>query len=370
MPKTILLLLSSLLCYLAVSAQDSVSTEYSSPPFIKKSDLLVFPIVFYSPETRWAGGAASILAFRFGKDRPDTQVSNIQIGAAYTQEQQLLFYLPYRIFFQNEGYLSYGELGYYRYRYFFFGINNHDPGSEGELYDVNFPRIRINFLKKIRTHLYGGLFYGMDDFDVTKRLAGGLLDDKNTSIPGNEGGRVSSLGLISVWDSRDILFYPTSGMYVEGSFQVGSSLLGSDFSFSRYYLDYRTYLEIMPKHILALNFYGEYIGGTTGFTSLALLGGNRRMRGYYEGKFRGEKLALLQAEYRLPLFWRFKLAVFGSLGGVSPSISEFQPENFHAAYGAGLRFLLSEKENIHVRLDLGIGEKNNSGIYLAIGEAF
>lgn len=358
------------LLLLACGHQAFAQKNDSSSFFIKKESLLALPIVFYTPETRLAGGLAGLFAFRPTDADSGTQVSNIQIGGAYTQENQLLLYLPWRIYTSGNDYLSFGEVGYYRYRFYFYGIGNHNPEFEGELYDIVFPRLRLNFLKEVGDNHHLGLYYGFDDYVLSNFEPGGLLANMAENIPGRMGGRQSVLGLIEVLDRRDVQFFPEKGFFHEGGIQFSHSAIGSEYNFVRFYSDLRIYKKAYKNHILAINTYLEGVWGEAPFLSMAQLGGNKRMRGYYEGRFRDQKLALLQLEYRLPLFWRFKLALFGSLGGVAPEISAFRPDNFHHAYGAGLRFLLNKDEKIHVRLDYGRGEKQNSGFYLTVGEAF
>jgi hypothetical protein len=38
--------------------------------------------------------------------------------------------------------------------------------------------------------------------------------------------------------------------------------------------------------------------------------------------------------------------------------------------GAGLRFMLSKKEKLSLRVDYGIGLGRNRGLYIQLGEAF
>lgn len=73
--------------------------------------------------------------------------------------------------------------------------------------------------------------------------------------------------------------------------------------------------------------------------------------------------------YRFPLFWRLKGSVFGGLGNVAGEVSGFQLQNTRWTAGLGLRFLLLEAEQVHVRLDYGFAA-GSSGFYLTVGEAF
>ncbi len=341
-------------------SQDSIQGSNNS--------FYVFPIVFYAPETDFGFGAAGIYAFRFKHEPPASRPSQVQIGLAYTLKKQVLIYFPYQLYFHNQLYYSYGEIGYYRYVYKFFGIGNKVAPDFVENYSVNFPRIRINFLKLVRHDLYVGLRYWFEDYRITELAPEGMLADH--TITGSDGGITSGPGLVAIYDTRDNVFFPQQGIYAEAFVQKNGNITGSDFRYTTYSLDASKYIFLNhPKHLVAINGYAVFMAGNPPFNQLAMLGGPKKMRGYFEGRYRERNLVLLQAEYRAPLFWRIGLAGFVSYGSVSHSLASFQLKDFRYTLGGGLRFLLDKEKKINIRLDAGFG-KNTSGYYLTIGEAF
>jgi hypothetical protein len=76
-----------------------------------------------------------------------------------------------------------------------------------------------------------------------------------------------------------------------------------------------------------------------------------------------------QLEYRRELVWRFGMVVFGGLGEVAPSVSQFRFDNILPAIGGGVRFKLSRKYNVNFRADIAQG-KNGHTFSMGIGEAF
>ncbi len=102
---------------------------------------------------------------------------------------------------------------------------------------------------------------------------------------------------------------------------------------------------------------------------MAELGGDSKLRGYYQGRFRDNDLGLLQAEYRFPIWWRFGGDVFAGAGEVGHVLSDFTWGGIHPSFGAGLRLLVIPAEHLNARLDYGIGTDSH-GLYLAILEAF
>lgn len=352
-------------------AQSHQADAAATADSFEVTSLFGLPIVFYSPETRWAGGAAGLLAFRFPGEPGDSRPSQLQLGFAYTQERQVLSYLPFILFWDNERWYSYGELGYYRYTYFFYGLGNVDTDPAGELYDVNFPRLRLHLMRALRPGWYLGAHYWLDVFDIANTAAGGRLADPAQDITGRKGGTISAPGVITLLDHREDLFAPQGGYYLEALFQVSGRWTGSPFPYTRTVVDARAYLPTWEAqdHVLALQAYGEFTTGDPPFNALALLGGNKRMRGYYEGRFRDQHLLLAQAEYRAPLFWRMGAVAFMGIGSVFQRWREIGASTLRVAGGGGLRIRISNQDRINLRLDAAFGS-GTSGYYVTVGEAF
>ncbi len=62
--------------------------------------------------------------------------------------------------------------------------------------------------------------------------------------------------------------------------------------------------------------------------------------------------------------------LFGGLGQVGNTLSDFGRGGIKAAGGAGLRFRFNRRDRLNVRLDYGVGRGGSSGVYFSIGEAF
>jgi len=349
-----------------LSAQAQSNAQDSA--WIRKSSLVALPIVFYTPETRLGGGAAGVFAFRFRGEPDSLRPSQLQIGLAYTLENQLLAYLPFQIFYDRANYNSYGEIGYYRYFYRYFGLGNSTEEANEEIYNATYPRLRLNVLRLVRPNLYLGFRYWFDSYKITERADDGeLIQNK---ITGSQGGIISALGAVANYDSRDNIFFPSKGALIEAVWLHNTESLGSAFNFNRFSIDASTYHTFSWEHTLAANAFTDMTFGDVPFFQLAFIGGTKKMRGYWEGRFRDKKLWMLQTEYRLPLFWRLGAVAFGGMGSVAPTISEFSEQEVHFSYGAGLRVRLSEREKINVRIDVGIDETGNWFPYLTVGEAF
>ncbi len=334
---------------------------------VKWNTFAGLPIIYFLPETSFGFGAAGIYAFRFKKFGYEQRPSQVRFVTSYTVNGQLVTLFRYNLFLKNAAYNFRGELGYYRFSYEFYGVGNDATNEDEETFKVNFFRFRPEFFKQFNDNWYAGLTYGFEDYDVVQVLQGGILDEGG--IKGNKGGTISNFGAGIIFDNRDNVFATHKGYYIELSALHNSPSFGSDFSFSRLTFDARTYITNKKYHTLALNAYSILHAGEPPFNELAFLGGSRRGRGYYPGRFRDRNLFIVQAEYRFPLFWYLGGVTFGSYGGVARNLNDFQLPNFRYNVGLGLRFAVNPADRINIRIDYAIG-KETSGFYLTVGEAF
>ena len=325
------------------------------------------PIVFYTPDTKLGGGAGGLLTFNFKSDSIGARRSSVTVGAVYTQLNQLLLYFPFQFFPNNQAYWLSGEVGYYRYVFNFFGTGNNMPTDYIEKYNATFPRIRLNAVKKIKPNLFVGFRYAFDDFTFTRVDSGGLLEER--AVIGSTGGRVSGLGAQLNYDTRDALFFPYRGSVVEAYLYGEGQVTGSNFNYQRLSVDASQYFPIGKNSVLAINGSAVLSFGDVPFHQMPVIGGTKRLRGYYEGKYRDNNLLVLQSEFRFPLYKRFGGVVFGGLGEVTDKLSRLAFANVRYNFGGGLRFTLDKAQHINIRADYGIGYKS-SGFYLTIGEAF
>lgn len=340
---------------------------YGQKDSIRNIKIIGLPILFFQPETSLGFGAAGFISFKSNKTLPNQRLSQINIGGAYTLEKQLLTYASFDLWFKENEYSTKGELGYYRYFYNYYGVGN-GPKFE-ETYSVNFPRLRFEGTKQVLDDLYVGLKYTFDDFYIVQRdPTGELFKDV---IPGSDGGRISGVGGIIKYDTRDDAVYPRSGWNNSFSSENFNNFIGSEFNYQLTTLDLIKYFTVRKKDVFATNVYGRFINrnGITPFFHLSDIGGTKRMRGYYQGYYKDKQMIGWQAEYRLPLFWRIGVVGFAGNAIVSNQIAYFKMKDLRTTAGLGLRVLLDRARNINLRIDYGFS-KETQGFYLTIGESF
>jgi len=357
-PSKILVLFGLLLQPLcAVWAQNTDS--------IRLFSAFPFPIIYYAPETRLVYGVGGSATFHFKSDSAYARPSGIIAGAAYTQNKQLLLYTQYQLFLNNNKYNVFGEAGYYLYSYYFYGVAKEEVPAE--LYKVNYPRVKLNATRLVLPHVYVGLGYQYERYDINERQPEGVL--VQNTIPGSEGSRTSGLGILLIYDSRNMILFPTSGWYALLSAMNNGRLWGGDYRFSRFLLDVTKYQTWKNDVIVALNSYNSFIVGTAPFQQQSQMGGNKQMRGYYQGRFTDYNLMVLEGELRFSLYRRLGAAAFISAGALGGKSDFIRINDVKYSYGLGLRYTINRKDHLNIRLDYARGP-GTSGIYFTIGEAF
>lgn len=293
--------------------------------------------------------------------------SNVMFAVTLTQLGQTVISIPYQLWLDKEKYNIYGEGGYQKFNFLYYGIGNNEPPSYHEKYYIDFSRFRIAALKRVYPHTYAGFRYVFDNSTLLKLDTAGELI-KHT-IPGSTGGIVSQIGATLKYDNRDNQFYASKGYYLEVFGLTANPATGSAYTFSKLSVDASTYVALPRKQIIAFNAYGVATVGNVPFYHMALLGGNAKLRGMYTGRYRDKDCWVLQAEYRAHLFWRLGAVVFGGIGEVAPQFSQFSVGDVHYSYGAGVRGNIDRKQHLNARFDVGISN-NQYNYYFTIGEAF
>ena len=192
----------------------------------------------------------------------------------------------------------------------------------------------------------------------------------NPNVLGSRGSFVTGLGFRFIYDSRDNYLSTHRGAYaaVQGMFYAQA--LGGTNSYSLFTVDLRKYFPLWFGHVLGVQAWGASSYWDVPFSHLPALGGQFRMRGYFEGRFRDNNAFITQIEYRFPIVWRFGGVGFGSAGMVAPSLLDFKLKDMKGAAGGGLRFMFDKDERLNGRFDVGVSNEGEANFYIQINEAF
>jgi outer membrane protein assembly factor BamA len=349
--------------------QDSLNNDIinkitQEQKLFRNKNFVALPVAFRFPETRWGGGVAGAASFGFSRDKPDAKMSQISFGATFTQNKQILLFVPFKIFLKDDKYYLFSENGWYRFNYVYGGIGENRVPDEK--YDVDYFRLRLLVAQKLNYSTYIGLRLNFENYNITGTAEGGELS--TGLINGSRDSRTSGVGLSVLKDTRDDVFYPTKGIFGEFFIVPSSRIFGANRNFTKISGDFSYYLKIHKNSIFAQNLVAISNIGDVPFNQLAYLGGQLKMRGILEGYFRDNNALIYQTELRQKVWKKLGAVAFGSVAflGNQEDILRLQKPKF--TYGAGLR--LATKNNLNLRLDYALSPYTNGNFYATIGEAF
>ncbi len=367
MRKEYILFISILCCFYGRELQGQDNTTPAPQDSTKNFNLTALPVVFYLPETGLGFGGLGIGTFRFKDEPQESRPSSAQLGISYTTKNQLLIFAPYELYWNDEKWRIVGELGFYKYFYNFYGLGINSNEEDFDTYDVTFPRFRFSALKEVFPYISVGVGYELDIFSNLGVTEGGILE--TSDVIGKEGGgTVSNIGLQAFYDTRDDIFFPTKGFFIQGSVFTAAKFLGSSFSYSKFSLDNRYYQKIKGRHILASNLFVANNGSGTPFFDLNRLGTNRT-RGFNDRRYQDNAELSFATEYRFPISERFGGVAFASTGTVSQSFNDLFKSKYRSAAGLGVRYIINKKAGIPIRIDYGYTAEGGN-VYFTIREAF
>lgn len=330
--------------------------------------LIPIPFFYYSPETRFAGGAAAIYLFgpRAGRNEEDPRSSIFGVGI-HTQNRQSLLSAGTELYGEGGAVEIQAGVSYQKFPTSFYGMGNDTRVGADEEYT---PEEFTATLQGIRDVGAGFRLGGRVDADHL-RLARTEADGRLAAggIPGINGGWTRTAAALARFDTRDRRTGPSRGVFLQAEVGGAGRVLGSDYAFRSYLVDARGYVPAFASQVIAVRGVTRLSGGTVPFHRMPVLGGAGLLRGYYEGRFRDRQLAAFQVEDRIPVAGRFGAALFAGAGQVAGTVSRFRTDRFHLSWGWGARVVLSREDSLVLRLDQGYGE-DQSGFYLSIGEAY
>ncbi len=330
---------------------------------LKKNDFSWFPIVFWTPETKFLGGVVVSYVIPHADDT--NRPTEISVPFIYTQKQQVMSGLEFNHYWDREDNHIAVSTEYVKMLDEYYGVGNALPESNREKFTPASFSTVVRYDHRLVSRFYVGVKFDFNSYRVAEAGNGSLVENlnlKNAVVTSGAGPTVT-------WDTRSSEIYPRRGSYHQVSVVPFHRVFGSEKDFTSTTVDLRHYIPLFTKHVLALQAYGNFISGHAPVNRLALLGGNNVMRGYYPGRYRDHDYIAVQAEYRLPLAWRFGMTAFGGWGDVAHRVNEFSARDMKYTAGLGIRFALDRTNNRNIRLDLAFG-KNSAHPVISIGEAF
>ncbi len=340
-------------------SQDSPSDTLGN-----KVKYAAIPVVFYLPETKLGFGAAGIATFRL-RSQMGIKPSQIQFAAVYTLKKQLLIFMPYEVYFDQDKTRLFGEIGYFNYFFNYYGQGVDSKAKDLEIYNANFPRAIVSALRRVSSKWYVGGQYIFDNYNINDVVAGSNVDRAR----GSSGGVVSSIGAEVLYDGRDQLIYPSKGSFLNVKSEVSSQITGATYQYQKLELDFRNYTSVTKGHIIASNVYMGLSFNEIPFFQQYFISSGTKLRGFNDRRFQDNNMVLFQTEYRYPIYKRLDGVAFYGVGTLNNKVENLLRGPYKQSGGLGLRFLLNKRDLINLRLDYAFTNEGGN-FYATVKEAF
>lgn len=210
--------------------------------------------------------------------------------------------------------------------------------------------------------------------------------------PARKPQQVSSISPSYTLDTRDDVFDPSRGVYVNAALQIGGGLLGGDYNYIKETLDFRYFVPSFWKFVFAIRtlvgngmpYKYTYGNSDMPLTEKFYAGGTDTVRGYEEralgpnkGLTGGNFTFVTNIEYKLKIVEKvLTLAAFYDAGNCWDNFDNvnWSDPKLYSSLGAGVRLTIPGTVML-IRLDWGYGldaEKRTPGgkVHFNIGNIF
>ncbi|WP_432721348.1 BamA/TamA family outer membrane protein [Jeongeupia wiesaeckerbachi] len=195
----------------------------------------------------------------------------------------------------------------------------------------------------------------------------GFGDGKAAELGDFEASRrTGQAGLVIDYDSRDNIFFPNRGSYMEIELQMARGWLGSSSDFESYNARGYTWLPLAKAWTLGLRVDGQTITGDYPFYAQPSVD----LRGIERGRYQDESAAASEAELRWDVTPRWSLLAFGGVGKAWGRWHDFSDAKTVYSYGTGFRYLIAKQLGMAVGLDFGWGPDGEQAFYIQVGSAW
>lgn len=247
------------------------------------------------------------------------------------------------------------------------GLTEIDPNDSNQkyIYNKRSTGASVQIGKPIYEDIMGAIKFKYEKTTLTYHDG---PDDGFEPDKPRDSGDTRSLTFSASRDTTDNLFNPHTGTRVSVSVEYAGQLLGGKNSFTKYNFESAIYYPgFKAEHTWAFRL-------KTGLSPHALpkyeeysVGGSETLRGYKPNQFSGNKMLLLNAEYRIPIVKSIEGVLFTDSGYAWSYNTPINLQEMKFSLGAGVRLSTPLGQ---IRLDYAFGDGGKGMPHFSIGQTF
>lgn len=127
------------------------------------------------------------------------------------------------------------------------------------------------------------------------------IRNKSNSESITEKFRMLKLKFGGIFDTEDVLPFPTSGTLINFYYETAKNILEGELSYSKLFFSYEQYFTLVKSHVLKPRFIFGFADKTTPLTEQYYLGGQKSFFGMVENELTGRQILETSIEYRYSL---------------------------------------------------------------------
>ncbi len=329
-----------------------------------KGEFVFAPIPISDPALGSGLGATTVYTFPTRETQHPSPPATAGGGAFYTSNGSWGGAVGAKLYLAEDRYrVTFGAtVGSFNYDLFAAGANRESIPITQDLNGV---------LGQVLVGLGKRWYAGVRATYMTTKVSRQHPSETPIPVPRDElDSTLLGLGVRVERDSRDSVFYPTAGSRFQLYATHNDTALGSDFTYTKSWLLYTTYLTLSEPVVLAVEGAGCYATDGGPFYSRCLFGSKNLLRGYTVGQYLNRWTVATQAEARWRFARRWIATAFVGVGEIQPAFPDSAETDSLPASGLGLHWIAAPENMITVRAEYAIGEGGLHGFYVAIGQAF
>lgn len=323
----------------------------------KNFSFVPVPYMNYSRALGFSIGALPMAMYKLNPKDTISPASISGLLGMYTTNDTWFGMFFQRFYFDEDNWraTAAGGLGSINYQFFL------DIPNAGYIdYNTNVNFLYAEIQRRLVGKLYLGAHYLYTSFD-TSFGADTTINFGRTYLHG--------LGIKLSLDQRDEVYYPRDGSLTELDWTSFPEFMNDNIQSDKIELEYNRYLSTRKEQdVIATRFYGGFGIGDLAFEQQFVVGQND-IRGYTQGKYRGNYLLAAQGEYRWNFHEKLSAVGFFGLATIFEGINEKDNGTILPGIGTGIRYNVFPKYHMNVGIDIAAG-KDDWGFYFRIGEAF
>jgi outer membrane protein assembly factor BamA len=215
--------------------------------------------------------------------------------------------------------------------------------------------------------IWGDWFVGAQALYTTYQMLGQTeLDNDLLQTLGLTGFKGGGIGALVNLDSRDSEFSPHKGWLVNLNNIAYREWIAGENNYDAYRADIRYYWGLGDGVVLALRENNQWTvdAPKSAYAPITL-------RGYKFGEYLGKNMSSLEAEGRVPLAARWTATVFVGVGCLyGGALTCTDSENVYPDVGAGVQYVIKQKEGMVLNLEYAKGKGDNEGLYMKFGYGY